>query len=374
MAHKLLLADDSITMQKVIALSLANQGITVHAVSSGDEAIARARELQPGLVIADTVMPGKDGYEVCRALKLDPATRHIPVLLLFGSFEAFDEAKAKEVGADDQLQKPFESAKLIEKVHALLGSGAQPVPSMRPSLAPPPARTPAPSGAQPPRTPPPPPSVAQPPRTPPPSVAHPPPPPPGVAAPTPPPPSFGQPVPPPRPPAPPMPPAGGTPIAPPFGAAPPAPSGRMAPPPPPPAMGRPPAPPPSVSAPVRPPAAPPPPPAAAPKPGVSIARASDAITPGPAVSDRFSDVEEEIPLDELAPESGPDFTSSAEPTPGPEASAPADGGEAALRDALSKASREVIERIAWEVVPQLAETIIREHVERLAKEGGKKGA
>lgn len=340
MAHKLLLADDSITMQKVVALSLANQGITVDAVSSGEEAIARARESLPELVIVDTVMEGMDGYEVCRALKSDPATRHIPILLLSGNFEAFDEAKAKEVGADDHIMKPFESGQLIEKVHALLGTGARPAPSMGPSVPPPPARIP----------PPPPPNVAQPSLRPP---APPPPPSPGGRPP--PPPAARPPFPPPAPPkTPPPPPPGRTSPVP----------GRIPPPPPALSGAAPSTPIPSVSAPVRPPAAPPPPPPSTPAPG--LARAAEfSLSEGPGDAKPFSDVEEEIPLDELTPRDGLDFTSTAQA--GEAMPAPADGGEAALRQALSQASREVIEKIAWEVVPQLAETIIREHVERLAK-------
>lgn len=124
----------------------------------------------------------------------------------------------------------------------------------------------------------------------------------------------------------------------------------------------PPPPPPAVPAPA---AIPPPPP-----PNAGIARAADlplSPLPGDTSLDRFSDVEEEIPLDEIAP------PEAAKPTP-PANQAAGDGGEAALREALSKASKEVIEKIAWEVVPQLAETILREHIERTSKDGGKKGA
>ena len=371
MAHKLLLADDSITMQKVVALSLANQGITVTAVSSGDDAIAKARELQPGLVIADVVMPGKDGYEVCRALKSDPATRHIPVLLLYGNFEPFDEQKAREVGADDTIQKPFESAQLIQKVHALLGIAGGVTEMRAPATAAPsrPAPPPAPPAAARPASPPPPPL----PRTPPPppgagARAVPPPAPPRPAAPTPP--SVLHPTAPARVPPPPPPPAAARPSVPP----PPRPSAApgFAPPPPPappPAPGRiPPAPPraptlPRGSAPALPP--PPPPVDAPPKP--AYFRADDMPLPSLPEDEeigRFSDVEEEISLDDVMPEAPAQAVAPAQPPA--TSSTPADGGEALLREALSRASREVIERIAWEVVPQLAETIIREHVERLA--------
>ncbi len=120
MPRTLLLADDSVTIQKVVGISFANEDIILVTVSNGTDAIAKARELKPDIVLADVVMPGKNGYEVCEALKSDPALRHIPVLLLTGTFEAFDEERARSVGADGHITKPFEAQALVDTVNARL--------------------------------------------------------------------------------------------------------------------------------------------------------------------------------------------------------------------------------------------------------------
>jgi CheY-like chemotaxis protein len=119
--RKLLLADDSVTIQKVIDLTFSDEGIEVTAVGNGEQAISKLEELQPDIVLADIFMPGRSGYEVCEHIKRDERYRHIPVLLLVGSFEPFDEAEARRVGADDYLTKPFQSIRqLVSKVTALI--------------------------------------------------------------------------------------------------------------------------------------------------------------------------------------------------------------------------------------------------------------
>ncbi len=120
MPKTLLLADDSVTIQKVVGLTFASEDITLVSVDNGDDALARARELRPDLVMADVVMPGRNGYEVCEAIKADPALRHIPVLLLSGTFETFDDERARAAGADGHITKPFEAQALIDTVHRLL--------------------------------------------------------------------------------------------------------------------------------------------------------------------------------------------------------------------------------------------------------------
>jgi CheY-like chemotaxis protein len=121
--RKLLLADDSATIQKVIDLTFADEGVRVLAVSNGRDAIDKILEFAPDIVLADVFMPSPDGYEVCRYVKTNEKLKHIPVMLLVGSFEPFDEAEARRVGADDTLTKPFSSIRrLIDRVGALVSS------------------------------------------------------------------------------------------------------------------------------------------------------------------------------------------------------------------------------------------------------------
>lgn len=119
--RKLLLADDSATIQKVIDLTFADEGVQVVSVSSGQEAIDRLLETKPDVVLVDVFMPSPNGYEVCEYVKTNEQLKHIPVMLLVGSFEPFDEAEARRVGADDILTKPFQSIRrLIDRVGALV--------------------------------------------------------------------------------------------------------------------------------------------------------------------------------------------------------------------------------------------------------------
>ena len=141
--RKLLLADDSVTIQKVIDLTFADEGVRVVAFNNGQEAIDHLEELAPDIVLADVFMPGKTGYEVCEYVKENEKLKHIPVMLLVGSFEPFDEAEARRVGADDILTKPFQSIRrLIDRVGALVSGqpAEQDVPTAE--LAKPEAATP----------------------------------------------------------------------------------------------------------------------------------------------------------------------------------------------------------------------------------------
>ena len=118
---RILVADDSVTIQKVIALTFADEPFEVESVGTGAEALELVKSWKPDIVLADVIMPQMNGYELCRSVKQQEETRSIPVLLLAGTFEAFDEEEAKSVGANDFITKPFESGELIEKVKALIG-------------------------------------------------------------------------------------------------------------------------------------------------------------------------------------------------------------------------------------------------------------
>ncbi|HEX6183982.1 MAG TPA: response regulator, partial [Pyrinomonadaceae bacterium] len=126
--RKLLLADDSPTIQKVISLTFGDEGVEVVAVGDGAQAMrALADDPPPDVVLADVVMPGPDGYELCERVKRDERLAHVPVVLLVGTFEPFNEAEARRVGADTVLTKPFQSIRdLVSKVGSLFGGGGEP--------------------------------------------------------------------------------------------------------------------------------------------------------------------------------------------------------------------------------------------------------
>ena len=129
MPHKLLLADDSVTIQRVIELTFAEEDITVIAVGDGRQAIERVQADRPDIVLADVGMPERDGYEVAAFIKGSPELAHIPVLLLTGAFEPIDEGKAQAAGCDGVLVKPFEPQMVISRVKDLI-AGRRPVQKM----------------------------------------------------------------------------------------------------------------------------------------------------------------------------------------------------------------------------------------------------
>ena len=124
MSIKILLADDSITIQKVVGIIFGGEEYSLTVVDNGKSAVEKARELNPDVLLIDALMPGMSGYEVCEAVRAIPALANKPILLLTGSFEPFDEDKAKKCGADDFLAKPFESQQIVTKVKELMELGS----------------------------------------------------------------------------------------------------------------------------------------------------------------------------------------------------------------------------------------------------------
>jgi CheY-like chemotaxis protein len=120
MPYKLLLADDSVTIQRVIELTFADEDVQVIAVGDGKKAIASIQAERPDIVLADVGMPERDGYEVAAFIKGAAELAHIPVLLLTGAFEPIDETRARAVGCDGVLVKPFEPQMVISRVKDLL--------------------------------------------------------------------------------------------------------------------------------------------------------------------------------------------------------------------------------------------------------------
>lgn len=119
--QKILLADDSLTIQKVINLTFADEGIDVLTYGNGDDAFAELAAQMPDIVLADVNMPGLNGYQICEKMRGSLEMASIPVILLVGSFEPFDEAEASRVGANAFLTKPFHSIRqLVDLVNELL--------------------------------------------------------------------------------------------------------------------------------------------------------------------------------------------------------------------------------------------------------------
>jgi len=127
MPHTLLLADDSVTIRRVIELTFADEDIRVVSVGDGQQAIDRIRAEPPDIVLADTGMPERDGYEVAAFIKTDPDLASIPVVLLTGAFERVDGDRAKQAACDAVLVKPLEPQVVIKRVRGLLADAAAPV-------------------------------------------------------------------------------------------------------------------------------------------------------------------------------------------------------------------------------------------------------
>lgn len=117
MPEKILVVDDEISLQETLAYNLNKQGYEVHTTGDGMEALELAREIEPDLIILDIMLPGLDGFEICRILRKEMI---VPVLMLTARDDEIDRVVGLEVGADDYLAKPFSMRELIARVKALL--------------------------------------------------------------------------------------------------------------------------------------------------------------------------------------------------------------------------------------------------------------
>src|SRR6185295_3140542 len=107
MAKRIVIADDSATIQRAFAMTFGAEDVTLVAARSVDEAINLARQLQPELVIADGMMPGRPGYDLCAAIKVDPSLSGTAVYILVSSQQPYDESRGRQCGADGHFVKPF---------------------------------------------------------------------------------------------------------------------------------------------------------------------------------------------------------------------------------------------------------------------------
>ena len=124
MSLKLLIADDSVTIQRMVSLAFSGEDIVIEAVSDGNCTLQSVKNFNPDIVLADIFMPGCSGYEVCERMKEDPELNHIPVILLVGTFEPFDELEAARVKCNGYLVKPFDISELVQTVHSQVAKPA----------------------------------------------------------------------------------------------------------------------------------------------------------------------------------------------------------------------------------------------------------
>ena len=122
---RILLVDDSPHAQRMGERILSDEGFEVVTVSNADSALIRLDDVDPDVVLADTVMPGRTGYEICQYLKMSPRHRYVRVILTAGVLEAFDEERARQVAADGTLKKPFEATALVAAVKPLAEAAAK---------------------------------------------------------------------------------------------------------------------------------------------------------------------------------------------------------------------------------------------------------
>jgi CheY-like chemotaxis protein len=122
---KILVADDSATMRRVLEMTFAGEDAHVVAVENGESAVAKAAELAPDVVFADLSMNGVDGYEVARRIKSNPALGRVAVIVMASQHHPYDDGKGRAAGVDDHISKPFDTQSVIDRVGQVLGRPRQ---------------------------------------------------------------------------------------------------------------------------------------------------------------------------------------------------------------------------------------------------------
>lgn len=117
---RILVVDDEVYIAHILEFSLGMEGYEVVSATGGDEALAKANELLPDLVVLDIMMPEMDGYETCARLRADERFADLPVIMLTAKHGAEDRERGAEVGANAYITKPFRPVELIDKIKELL--------------------------------------------------------------------------------------------------------------------------------------------------------------------------------------------------------------------------------------------------------------
>jgi CheY-like chemotaxis protein len=135
MTIRILVADDSITIQKIVAMAFENEDAEVEGIKDGQEAFEKVPDFKPDIVLSDVDMPGLDGFELCQKIKEDPELANIKVLLLASDLEDFDEGRFKESQAENYISKPFKSDDIVQMVtQVMAGENASKTPELPDSI------------------------------------------------------------------------------------------------------------------------------------------------------------------------------------------------------------------------------------------------
>jgi DNA-binding response OmpR family regulator len=130
MQHKILVVDDETDVLEMLSINLRTSGFNVIVVDEAAAALARVRAEMPALIILDLMLPNMSGLEICKVLKSDAATRHIPIIMLTAKAEEVDKIVGLELGADDYVTKPFSPRELILRVNRSLRRSKEKVPGV----------------------------------------------------------------------------------------------------------------------------------------------------------------------------------------------------------------------------------------------------
>ncbi len=122
MSQKLLIADESVVIQKTFELILSEKDFTIDIISDGTEAFTTVKEKLPDIVFVDTELPGTNGYDLCSSIKKDLSLKNIQVFLLVAAAKGIDKKRAREAGADDYILKPFEAEELLSRIETAKSS------------------------------------------------------------------------------------------------------------------------------------------------------------------------------------------------------------------------------------------------------------
>jgi CheY-like chemotaxis protein len=136
MSKRILVADDSLTIQKAFAMVMDGSDYVLSFAKSVDEALAATKSNgRPDLVLSDVVLGNGSGYDLCAEIKAEPTLRDVPVYILASSQTPYDEARGRKVGADGHLAKPFESQALLDAVASAIASPARPISAVMPQFS-----------------------------------------------------------------------------------------------------------------------------------------------------------------------------------------------------------------------------------------------